>query len=211
MIRPGVVFAVLCTSMASARLYAASADAMVCMNPEATVMWGTVTAADPLVQLDWPAGAVSAVLSVDGRDVLSVSDPLAKSCRLPLALPADRFSEVFSTLAVEYRDASGAAVGSASARVARVLRGNGTAIPFVADETSRKWGVYRGSSAVLPVPIGLEALEIDGSAATGEFLPGWYWWKNAVCGKYGLLLADDGSDVAVEVFMGLAGLQLFFK
>ena len=201
--------AVFC--IAVMRVGATSTSAMVCMNPNATVFWGTVSSPNPLVQLDWPAGAAKAVLFKDGVEAMSVEDPSVTSCNVPVSMPTGRFSERFVDLSVEYRDSSDSVVGTASARLACVLGANGSTIPFVADSTSRRWSRYRGSSAMLPVPSKTVSLAIDDEPVEGLCSPGWHWWQDASYGCHSLLLTLLGDEVPTEVFMGVSGMQIIFR
>ena len=201
--------AVFCIAMM--RVGATTTSAMVCMNPSATVFWSTVSSPNPLVQLDWPAGATKAVLFVDGVEAMSVEDSSVTSCNVPVSMPPDRYSERFVDLSVEYLDSSDSVVGTASASLACVLGANGSTIPFVADSTSRRWSRYRGPSAMLPVPSETVSLAIDDVPVEGLCSPGWHWWRDASYGSHSLLFTLLGDEVPAEVFMGVSGMQIIFR
>ena len=166
-----VASAIVCSALFTR---AESASGMICLDPVSAILWKTVPGTDPEVQLDWPDGAVRAVIYVDGVALVDTADTSKTSCAVPLELPEERRDERVRLFEVVYSGGSGTEIRRQSALLGHVLGTSGREIAFVASTASPKWEKVEGRRAVLKLPEGSGTLTVDGAEVGTPEAPGWY-------------------------------------
>lgn len=179
---------------------ATSTNALICVNPAESLSWKTVTAASSDVALDWPTGAVSAVVSVDGRTVATSSDVTADSVSVPFSLPSDATGERIITISVSYQDAEGTEVSAVSASLGLVVgTGVGDSV-CVKDEARRgHWSRASVRHPVVLLPESVSNVTFGGEELSPTMdAPGWQ--TLALSGEGDLLTAVvDGKPFSMSV------------
>lgn len=197
---------------ASGVVSAVSADTVVIrQNPSSSLLWKTVSSPEMEVMLDWPSGAASAVVSVDGVVKASVADAGIASVMVPFSLPSAPGDERIVTLAAQYLDSNGALLASGEASLALVCGTQSDAVP-VKMPGSPLWRKAAAKSAVLPVLDGASALSVGGeSVLPPPEAPGWHWWRNIGAAPAALALElTDGTLYEASV-RGVAGMSIVFR
>lgn len=145
----------------------AAIDALICVDPSASLSWKTVTSPSPQIALDWVDGAVCAVVSVDGREVAKTSDVASRSVTIPLALPDTVQDERVVNLMVSYMDANGAVVSTESVMLGLVVGTKDGDAVCVKDAARR--GHWSRASVTHPVVLLPE--NVSDATLGGESLP----------------------------------------
>jgi len=216
--RSAVTFAAVATfvCLAAGPVSAAvSTPAVIWGNPTASLQWKTVMSETISPTLDWPAGAVSATLSVRyGKDRASlvVTDTTATSIPLELHFPTDELGEGMVELTLDYKDAQSAVLDTQTARLG-LVRGIGTNTARCVLDTSSKLWTQAKEAVMLPVPENTVSLTIDGEAVDPLDSPGWHWWQIAAAKNYELVLTDMTAVETTVVVDGRprAGLVLYLR
>ena len=99
-----------------------SASAIVRQDPSSSLLWKTITSSPADVMLDWPKGAVKAVISVDGVVRATVTDPLAASAAVPFVFPASEAEERMVTVSAAYFDGEGTVLKESEVELALVCK-----------------------------------------------------------------------------------------
>lgn len=177
-----------------------STNALICVNPAASLQWKTVTAALSNVALDWPTGAVSAVVSVDGEAVATSSDVTSDSVSVTFSLPNDATGERIITITVSYQDAEGIEVSAASASLGLVAGTKSGDAVCVKDEARRgHWSRASVRRPVVLLPESVSNVTFGGEALYPVMnAPGWQ--TLALSGGGDLLTAIvDGKPFSMSV------------
>jgi hypothetical protein len=163
------------------------------------------------VMLDWPKGAVSAAVAVDGEVRASVADPLAASAEVSFNLPASEAEERTVTLTAAYFDGEGNVLKESEVELALVCKADSRAVRH-RPAGSREWGKAYAKSAVLPIPENAAELTVGGeSVADMPSAPGWYWWRRVPSSPTALALTLDDGNVCENSVCGPAGLTIILK
>ena len=195
----------------------ASSTGMTCstiirQNPDASLLWKTVTTPDAEVMLDWPSGATHAVLSVDGVARVTVNDTTLASTNVSFTLPSIPVEEKTVTLSVSYLDGENAVVGSDEAKLGLVCGVNGTSMIPIRDADGRAWHRAGAPSAVLPVLEGTTSLKISGTTVLASpTAPDWYWWHPIGGSVTSLALALESGETCANTVRGIVGMRIDFK
>jgi len=199
-----------CLAVAALGAKAADNDtAIVCLAPEESLLWKTVTAPAMSVSLDWPGGAAKAAVRVDGVVMATVTDTNVKSADIEFEPPLDAKGEKVVTIAVAYSDSTENTLAESSVKLGLVLGANNAgAIPF-RNPSESVWHKLKSDAGVLPIPADTTAFTIDSIAATGYAAPGWYYWTGAG-GEHALALTAGGVEYANTV-IGTMGLTVTFR
>ena len=206
----GVMFAFVQAFGASAT----SATSVVWTKPEESLQWKTIMSASAPVALDWPEGAVAALLTIeaDGAVVVqtNITDTTAREALvIPPTLPAEYAEERVLSLSVVYRDSGDAEITSASARLGWVtgVAGSGTrVIPAASGKEWTKVAKY----AVLPIPEDTTAFSVD-SASQEYDAPGWWEWRRIASGDHALALTAGGEDFLAMLTGGGGGFTIIVR
>ena len=206
----GVMFAFVQAFGASAT----SATSVVWTKPEESLQWKTIMSASAPVALDWPEGAVAALLTIeaDGAVVVqtNITDTTAREALvIPPTLPAEYAEERVLSLSVVYRDSGDAEITSASARLGWVtgVAGSGTrVIPAASGKEWTKVAKY----AVLPIPEDTTAFSVD-SASQEYDAPGWWEWRRIASGDHALALTAGGEDFPATLTGGGGGFTFIVR
>ena len=191
--------------------YAAQQSAMVCLDPSSAILWQTVTSANPSVELDWPEGAASVAILVDGKEAACSENTAQTSITVPLAIPAAREDERVIVLEAVYSDASGGEIRRDAAELALVLGVDGGEFTFIASEENSRWGVFPGKIAVVPIPEETVSLSVDGTLVDGLSDPGWYEWNGITSAGHCLELVQ-GEDLFTAWIKRLkAGMRMILR
>jgi hypothetical protein len=188
-----------------------SAAAIVRQDPSSSLLWKTVTSSRMDVMLDWPKGAVSAAVAVDGEVRASVADPLAASAEISFNLPASEAEERTVTLTAAYFDGEGNVLKESEVELALVCKADSGAVRH-RPAGSREWGKAYAKSVVLPIPENAAELTVGGeSVADMPSAPGWYWWRRVPSSPTALALTLDDENVCENSVCGPAGLTIILK
>lgn len=193
---------------------ATSATSVVWTKPDESLQWKTVMSASAPVALDWPEGAVAALLTIeaDGAVVVqtNITDTTAREALvIPPTLPAEYAEERVLSLSVVYRDSGDAEITSASARLGWVtgVAGSGTrVIPAASGKEWTKVAKY----AVLPIPEDTTAFSVD-SASQEYDAPGWWEWRRIASGDHALALTAGGEDFLATLTGGGGGFTIIVR
>jgi hypothetical protein len=186
-------------------------SAIVRQHPQTSLLWKTVTSSRMDVMLDWPKGAVSAAVAVDGEVRASVADPLAASAEVSFNLPASEAEERTVTLTAAYFDGEGNVLKESEVELALVCKADSGAVRH-RPAGSREWGKAYAKSAVLPIPENAAELTVGGeSVADMPSAPGWYWWRRVPSSPTALALTLDDGSVCENSVCGPAGLTIILK
>ena len=176
-------------------------------DPSGSLLWRTYVAGSSGIEWEWPAGALSAKLTVSGKDGVAehVYDTSVSSY-VP-ALPAAAGDEDVVDLTLTFyasADASGEPMAgeTLSASGIGIVRGaNGDALDLRPISTSsRAWGKVKAKTAVLLVPDGTTALSLDGASAVLAAVPGWHLWRGIVESRdYEWSAEGDGFSYAATL------------
>ena len=170
-------------------------------SPETSMSWHTLTAAKgQAVAWEWPAGALSARLTVVSSDGTVVSEALNErsvgTCTFAPALPDTAENERTYSLRLDFfmtSNATGTPITgeTLTAENVGVVRGvDGAAGDMIGRGTAASsWCYVRGGSAVLPVPAGSTSLALDGKKVA---LDGSFGWR-ALCP----VVPDETYEVAL--------------
>lgn len=166
---------ILCGCFVAAVSYGAiSEPQMIFVDPDASLIWKTLTSERAEVPLFWPESAVSAKLTVSsGTAVRSVFDltPPTSLVRVIDGLPSDALAEAVCDLVLEFFDANSQRLSTEVARLGFVRGTNGASFAFI-PEGDATWGNV-GRTAVLPIPDGTESVTVNGAEVAGYQSPGW--------------------------------------
>jgi hypothetical protein len=190
---------------------AAQQSAMVCLNPKAALLWKTVSSANPSVELDWPEGAASVAILVDGKEAACSENAAQTSITVPLAIPVAREAERVIVLEAVYSDASGGEIRRDAAELALVLGVDGGEFTFIASEENARWGVFPGKIAVVPVPEETVSLSVDGTLVDGLSAPGWYEWNGITSAGHSLELVQGANLFTAWVMRLKAGMRMILR
>lgn len=190
-----------------------SVTANITMDPSASLFWKTVTDTARTAALDWPEGAVRAVLTVVSSTgesrTIELSDPTVTACALAFTAPASAADERTVDLSITYYGSGDAALRTDTATLGLVQgTGTETTIP-VRTADSPKWRKLK-SAAVLPIPADATALTVDGDAVSPLDAPGWRYWDPEL-GLHELTLSTDAGDLPATVERLGGGLLLLFR
>lgn len=213
MIMKAVMCVVLCAAATglSAAAGGNSASALVRQHPSSSLLWKTVTSPRMDVMLDWPEGAVKAVVTVDGAVRATVTDPLVASAEISFDLPASEAEERMITLAAAYLDGEETVLDESEVMLA-LVRGVGSRAFRCRAEDGREWGKANAKSAVLPIPENAATLTVGGETVLDSpSAPGWYWWKRVPSVSTALALALDDGSVYENSVCGLTGFTIILK
>jgi hypothetical protein len=191
--------------------YAAQQSAMVCLDPSAAILWQTVTSANPSVELDWPEGAASVAILVDGKESSRSENAAQTSITVPLAIPVAREAERVIVLEAVYSDASGCEIRRDAAELALVLGVDGGEFTFIASEGNARWGVFPGKIAVVPIPEETVSLSVDGTPVDGLSAPGWYEWNGITSAGHSLELVQGANLFTAWVMRLKAGMRMILR
>lgn len=178
----------------------ASTNALICVNPAASLSWKTVTAASSNVALDWPTGAVTAVVSVDGTEVATSSDVTSDSVAVQFSLQGEATGERVIVLSVSYRDADGQELSSASASLGLVAGTKSGDAVCVKDEARRgHWARASVRRPVVLFPESVSDVTLGGKSISPSMgAPGWQ--TLALSGGGDMLTAVvDGKPFSMSV------------
>ena len=173
-----------------------------------SLQWKTVMTDRPSVALDWPDGAVKAVLTVtSGRETVSydtITDTSLDSYVLKLTSPASYSDERVYSLTLEYRDSSDETLSVKSAEIGAVCGVNGAATRCVPKKSeSRDWLRYKSSHAVIPIPEGASTLTVDDDDPEAVNGPGWR--QLDLNGTHTLALTVDEDEWTATPYLGIVG------
>lgn len=207
----GTSLAVLVMTASAFAGSGAAAVALIRQHPSSSLLWKTVTSSPAEVMLDWPSGAATAAVSVDGVVLTSIDDPAVVSVSVPLALPDKEAAERMITLGVTYSDADGTVLKSESVQLALVCGAGGVAAR-IRDPDRFFWTRADAAKAILPVMEGAASLVIGGEEVQPvPSAPGWYWWKSASPRPTLLSLTLDDGTVYGNSVRCPGGFLLFMK
>ena len=164
-------------------------------------MWKTIPSTSPTVAFDWPEGAATAVVSVDGETVATVTSP-TPTATLSLTLPASAADEKVVALSVAYLDSQGATVSTSEAKLGLVQGVDDAAVPFCADASKRAWRRHKGERAVLLIPSGSTSFTLDGNspiASVASSAPCWYDWFRITSGEHALNLVMNDETYEATI------------
>ncbi len=193
------VIAGVCAAQGTAT---ATVSTVFCADPANSLLWKTVTADNPSVALEWPGGAMRAVLTVamsSSSKNYVISDTSLRSYALELSRPTDAQGERVVNLTLEYFNGA-TSLASVTARLGLVMgTTSGEQVPFVASTASRRWTLAY-SPVVLPVPADTTSLSVDSSVVpVADYdVPGWYAWR-ASAGNYTFVRGSASGDDAVTL------------
>ena len=164
-------------------------------------MWKTIPSASPTVAFDWPEGAATAVVSVDGETAATVTSP-TPTATLSLTLPASAADEKIVALSVGYLDKGGATVSTSEAKLGLVQGVDDAAVPFCADASKRAWRRHKGERAVLLIPSGSTSFTLDGASpitSVASSAPCWYEWLRIAAGDHALNLVMNDETYEATI------------
>ena len=197
--KPRLIFA-MATLAASAAFATMSNSTRIIPDPSSSLFWRTYMTGASGIEWEWPAGAMSAKLTVSGKNgsVENIYDTSVSSY-VPV-LPATAGDEDVIDLTLTFyasADASGDAIAAEtlSASGMGVIRGaNSDELDLRPISTSNPaWGKVKAKTAVLPILEATTALSLDGSAVAVAAVPGWHLWRGIVAER-DYSWAADGDD-----------------
>jgi hypothetical protein len=176
-----------------------TAPIAVFVQPDATPLWRTAPSATFDVPVSLPDGATAATLTVERRGYRRVYPGLVNGTQAVSLPPAtSEKEESVYDLTLSFDDAA-ATVRSARLGVVRSAAAGGEATASVRTEGSSKGGNVAGS-AVLPVPFGVEWLQVNGvNLDTGlGGAAGWYLFGPARPGTTYELETSEGHSASLR-------------
>ena len=186
-------------ALAALCLEACGGDVVV--NPSASRLWSTITEAQVVLPVPWPAGAVTATLSVSASGPFAGTEAvLAKgtdaSYVLDLPRPSSPGEEYVVSPTVEFRNANGETLAPRlNATLAVVCD---SPVFYGTDVSAAIWTRVRKDSYVLPRPFGETFLQVGyGSAVATNVLGDCCAWAAFTPKKSGdyvfKLYGEDGA------------------
>lgn len=176
-------------------------------DSETSLQWRTYLADDDGIRWTWPEGAVSAKLTVVGKNG-SADYVFEKptSVWVPTLPAAAADEDVLDLTLVFYSEAEAGGEALADATLTAtgigLVRGvNGTSTDLkVYSETSKKWSKVRDASAVLPIPEGTTGLALDGETMPLSGVPGWSFWNVGDGPSFVWTLTTEDGSVETTLF-----------
>lgn len=170
-----------------------------CLDTVSSLHWKTVTSSSMPVALDWPAGAVKAVVT-GGAAAVQTEDVSARTVDVAFAIPSAADEEKIVELAVVYYGENDTVLGTSSAKLALVTGTVPGEAVVVKDPSAAVWGRSPSSKTVLPVPAGTVSLSVDGVAVTPDIAArGWHMADISAEGTFLSLTVGEADPVEVTV------------
>ena len=197
--KPRLIFA-MATLATGAAFATMSNSTRVIPDPSSSLFWRTYMTGASGIEWEWPSGAMSAKLTVSGKNgsVENVYDTSVSSY-VPV-LPATAGDEDVIDLTLAFyasADASGDSIAAEtlSALGIGLVRGaNGDELDLRPISTSSpKWSKVKAKTAVLPILDETTALSLDGSAVAVAAVPGWHLWRGIVAERDYVWTADGAG------------------
>lgn len=178
----------------------ATIGALICVDPAASLTWKTINSASADVALDWPDGAISATILIDGKESASTSDTTVDTIAVPFSLPMNAASERIVTVQVSYRDGADNEMVAATAMLGLVAGTQSGDAVSVKDRSSRgTWSRSPVRRPVVPVPANVADAMLGGEAVSMPMdAPGWTILPLSGNGDL-LAAAIDGNPFAMTV------------
>lgn len=193
-----------------------SAPAFVTVDPHASIIWKTVTEWPLEVQLDWPEGAVKAVVTVTDAKGGSLgtfvqTDTAKTSLAIDGLAPQTDAAETVAALSLSYLGSDDAVLGTESARLGFV-RGIGDAgtLAVTRPVGSRQWK-RTTDQKVCELPKGATGLMVDGALVEGLAAPDWFVAdvSDGLTRTFTLVTPEGECEVPVEYWPG--GMSLLLR
>lgn len=193
-----------------------SAPAFVTVDPNASIIWKTVTEWPLEVQLDWPEGAVKAVVTVTDAKGGSLgtfvqTDTTKTSLAIDGLAPQTDAAETVAALSLSYLGSDDAVLGTESAHLGFV-RGIGDAgtLAVTRPVGSRQWKRLT-DPRVCELPKGATGLAVDGVPVEGLSSPDWFVAdvSDGLTRTFTLVTPEGECEVPVEYWPG--GMSLLLR
>ena len=183
-----------------------------------TRLWRTSAQASPLIEWDTPSVAVSATLTVASlRGEAEIDVTGRSSYQLTFDAPTSADSENVYDLVLTFDCGASNIVRRGQIGCVRGIAATGAAGAVADMRPQEGWDRLAARCAVLPVPAGAGALEIDGTAVDTGLggAAGWYGWKGVLPklerAPYVLSLESDSGTWQASVIAVARGLSLIVR
>lgn len=191
-----------------------SSPSFIFVQPDTTSFWRTATNNTLTVAVDYPSGATKAKLRVEGVDYVHEYADIEGVNAYTFELPAatSRETENVYKLELSFDDAAKTVRTARLGLVQGLGLGDKGSTRCLAPAGTKAWNRIKGR-AVLPIPYGTTALEVNGeSVDTGlGGAQGWYAVGVSPGKTVSLGLESGGTTYLANLIGGGLGLLLFVK
>lgn len=185
------------------------------LRPDESSFWRTAGGSSVTVPVDFPSGAQTATLAVEGvgSGYSKVYGGIAEeSFRFELPEAADSQSEDVYELTLSFDDEAKTVRTAKIALVKGLMPDASGKTRCLVPEHSRKWNRVNGGRAVVPVPCGATSLAVDGAECPGlDGKQGWCVIGNLKSGEAAEAVLTVGGEQYAASLMSAGGLLFLVR